>query len=90
MMSSKPAVLSGGPNGVSAGAFLEFEKPLLRIQHDIEEMEREQGDTGRDLSDDIRQQRTRFKTTLKRLYGTLTPWETVLVARHPKRPLVTD
>ncbi len=90
MMSSKPAVLSGGPNGVSAGAFLEFEKPLVRIQHDIEEMEREQGDTGRDLSDDIRQQRTRFKTTLKRLYGTLTPWETVLVARHPKRPLVTD
>ncbi len=70
--------------------FLEFEKPLQRIQHDIDEMEREQSVNGRNLVSDIKQQRTRYKTTLKRLYTSLTPWETVLVARHPKRPLSTD
>lgn len=75
---------------VGLGEFLEFEKPLLRIHHDIEEMEREQRDTGHDLSADIEQQRERFASTMKRLYGNLSPWETVLVARHPKRPLSTD
>ncbi|MBI4717197.1 MAG: acetyl-CoA carboxylase carboxyltransferase subunit alpha [Planctomycetes bacterium] len=69
---------------------LEFEKPLLRIQHDVEEMEREQRETGRDLSAEVRQQRARLTATLKRLYASLTPWETVLVARHPKRPQTTD
>lgn len=72
------------------GPFMEFEKPLQRIQHDIDEMEREQSENGRNLVSDIKQQRTRYKTTLKRLYTSLTPWETVLVARHPKRPLSTD
>ena len=69
---------------------LEFEKPLRRIQYDIEEMQREQREVGRDLSADIRQQRARFKSTMRRLYTGLTPWETVLVARHPNRPLSTD
>ncbi len=89
-MSSEPAVASAGVAAASVGGYLEFEKPLLRIQHDIGEMEREQAETGRDLAKDIRQQRSRYKATLRRLYNTLTPWETVLVARHPKRPLTTD
>lgn len=82
-----PANGNGG-NGI--GAYLEFEKPLQRIQIDIEEMERDQRDTGRDHSTDIVQQKLRFKNTIKRLYANLTPWETVLVARHAKRPLSTD
>ena len=90
IMSSEPTVMSAGAAAASVGGFLEFEKPLLRIQHDIEEMEREQCGSGRELSADIRQQRTRLRTTMKRLYRNLTPWETVLVARHPKRPLSTD
>ena len=77
--------VAGGPN-----AMLEFEKPLQRIQYDIDEMEREQRESGRNLTADIKQQRARYKTTLKRLYSSLTTWETVLVARHPKRPLSTD
>ena len=42
---------------VRLGDFLEFEKPLLRIHHDIEEMQREHRNTGHDLSTDIEQQR---------------------------------
>ena len=89
-MSSEPAILSASAAAASVGGLLEFEKPLVRIHHDIEEMEREQRETGRDLSADIRQQRARLRTTTRRLYNSLTPWETVLVARHPKRPLSTD
>ena len=89
-MSSEPTTTSGGAAVSGMAGLLEFEKPLRRIHIDIEEMEREQSETGRDLASEIKQQRTRLKTTMKRLYGALTPWETVLVARHPKRPLSTD
>ena len=81
---------SDGMAAASGSGLLEFEKPLLRIQHDLEELEREQRENGRDHAADIKQQRARFKTTLKRLYANLTPWDTVLVARHAKRPLSTD
>lgn len=70
--------------------YLEFEKPLARIENDIAELEREDHETNRNLASDIKQQRTRYRTTLRRLYTNLTPWETVLVARHPQRPLTTD
>ncbi len=70
--------------------YLDFEKPLVRIENDIAEMEREQVETNRNLTSDIKQQRSRYKTTLRRMYTHLTPWETVLVARHPHRPLTTD
>lgn len=84
-MSSEPTT-----RPVRGAGYLEFEKPLIRIQHDIEEMEREQRETHHDLSTDIKQQQARLKATTKRLYSHLTPWETVLVARHPDRPLSTD
>ncbi|HNQ23160.1 MAG TPA: acetyl-CoA carboxylase carboxyltransferase subunit alpha [Phycisphaerae bacterium] len=89
-MSSEPNSTPGAAAAASVGGFLDFEKPLLRIQQDIEELEREQAETGRDLNEEIKQQRTRLKSTLRRLYSSLTPWETVQVARHPKRPLSTD
>ncbi|MGB0716071.1 MAG: acetyl-CoA carboxylase carboxyltransferase subunit alpha [Phycisphaerae bacterium] len=89
-MKSSTRVASANVAAASAKEYLEFEKPLLRIQHDIEEMEREQADRQCDLSSDIQQQQDRFQTTMKRLYSNLTPWETVLVARHPKRPQTND
>ena len=89
-MKSGPVTGTGDTAVASGVECLEFEKPLLRIQNDIAEMEQEQRETSRDLTTDIKQQRSRFKTTLKRLYAGLTPWETVLVARHPKRPQSTD
>jgi len=85
---AEAAVLPSGSNG--PGGFLDFEKPLQRIQQDIEALEREQAVAGRDFSPDIKQQRARFRSTMRRLYAHLTPWETVLVARHPKRPHSSD
>ncbi|MFQ5462862.1 MAG: acetyl-CoA carboxylase carboxyltransferase subunit alpha [Phycisphaerae bacterium] len=89
-MSSGSDTASGEITATNTNDFLEFEKPLLRIRHDIEEMEREHAEGLRDLTKDIKQQRARFQSTMRRLYSSLTPWETVLVARHPKRPQSTD
>ena len=84
-----PPLIPEGVGGASNG-YLEFERPLLRVQQDIEQLEKEQAATGRDLSAEIRQQKTRLRARMKRLYSSLTAWETVLVARHPQRPLITD
>jgi len=84
------ALLSISPDAASGVGFLDFEKSLARIQHDIEQMELEQRETGRDLSADIEQQRRRLHKKMKNLYRALTPWELVQVARHPKRPLTPD
>ncbi len=70
--------------------YLEFEQPLSRIENDIALLKVEKEETGRDLTAEIAQQESRYQARLKRLYQHLTPWETVLVARHPQRPLITD
>ncbi len=88
-MSTEP-ILSANSAIANLGGLLEFEKPLTSIQLDIDDMERQQRETGLDLAANIRQQRSKLKSKLKQLYGSLTPWETVLVARHPKRPLFPD
>src|SRR5512145_3289743 len=90
VITTEPASSSAANAAASAGAFLEFEKPLVRIQQEIDELARLQEETGRDLSNEMKQLRTNLKATLKRIYANLTPWETVQVARHAKRPLTTD
>jgi acetyl-CoA carboxylase carboxyl transferase subunit alpha len=82
--------ITSGAAVASGSGLLEFEKPLLQIQQTIDEFERTQRADSKDLSSELRQQRARYKSTLRRLYTSLTPWEAVLVARHPKRPLATD
>lgn len=70
--------------------YLEFETPLLRAYKEVTALEANQRESKRDVSADVKQLRTRLKNMTKRMYSHLTAWETVLVARHPQRPLVTD
>lgn len=69
---------------------LDFEKPLVRIEREISELEAKQSQTGRDLTAELRELRVLLANLTKRTYARLTPWETVLVARHPKRPVLQD
>ncbi len=72
------------------GVMLEFEKPLLRIEREIAEMEAVQNSTHRDLSAELKELRSTLENMMRRTYAKLTPWETVLVARHPRRPGIRD
>src|SRR5438046_918071 len=71
-------------------AYLEFERPLERIERQIEELEASQTVTGRDHSSMIRTVRAELLAARRKLYSKLDAWETVQMARHPKRPLVPD
>jgi acetyl-CoA carboxylase carboxyl transferase subunit alpha len=74
-----------GPNGC-----LEFERPIARIEQQIAELTASQATTGRDCSKEIHELREALVALTKKTYANLTPWETVLVARHPRRPHSTD
>jgi acetyl-CoA carboxylase carboxyl transferase subunit alpha len=82
--------------GVSASTsnapvfLLDFEKPLAKMEREIQQLEASQAQTGRNYSEVIASIRTELENALRTTYGNLTPWETVMVARHPKRPLLRD
>jgi acetyl-CoA carboxylase carboxyl transferase subunit alpha len=69
---------------------LEFEKPLAKLEQQIHELEAMQVSKGMDYSKEIRQLRTNYTSLLRKTYESLTPWETVQVARHPQRPQFKD
>lgn len=84
------STINEGSSGLNGGGYLEFERPLARIEKQIEELEATQAATGRDMSDMIRTVRSELLTAKRRLYTELSAWETVQIARHPKRPLTPD
>ena len=77
-------------NGTENGYQLPFEKPLLRLQRQIEELEAAQVEGERDYTTEIRHLRTQYVSILRKTYQNLSAWETVQVARHPARPLAGD
>ena len=85
-MSQTPS--AAGSNGFAPA--LDFEKPLAKMEQEIQRLEAIQAESGRDYSDVIRNIRQQLETALKQAYENLTPWENVLVARHPRRPLLRD
>jgi acetyl-CoA carboxylase carboxyl transferase subunit alpha len=84
-MSTASSAASGGYHHL-----LEFEKPIAKMEQEIERLEASQAETGRDYSDEIRGIREQLGKALIKAYENLTPWETVQVARHPRRPLLRD
>ncbi|NLX14045.1 MAG: acetyl-CoA carboxylase carboxyltransferase subunit alpha [Phycisphaerales bacterium] len=87
-MSIEPEIRPAPPTGLDIT--LEFERPLARIEREIAELEAAQDEGKRDLSSDIRELRNTLESLTRRTYAKLTPWETVLVARHPRRPVLQD
>jgi len=81
---------SAAPRKFGGNTFLEFEKPLARIEQQIQRLEDNQQQTGRDYSAEIRKLRNNLTALMRKTYANLTAWETVQVARHPDRPQATD
>lgn len=69
---------------------LDFEAPIIELEKKIAELESFSSLAEVDLSEEIKKLRTRADKLKKDIYKNLTPWQRVLLARHPKRPLVTD
>ena len=67
---------------------LEFEEPIAALLKEIDELAALPQTDGRDRQ--IETLRRRIETARADLYAGLTPWQRVLVARHPERPSLED
>jgi acetyl-CoA carboxylase carboxyl transferase subunit alpha len=66
--------------------YLEFEKPIAELEGKMEEL-RHLSDVGDiKIADEVSKLQTRIDRQLRQIYGKLTPWQKVTVARHPSRP----
>src|SRR5215210_4891482 len=68
---------------------LAFEQPIYKLEERIAALEKTEPMTA-ELRDEIRGLRRELAETIRNVYGKLDPWETVQVARHPDRPMLTD
>ena len=69
--------------------YLPFEQPIADLETKIDELEKEQ-DESADAVELIRQKRIELSRVTDEIYSQLTPWQTVLVARHKNRPHTID
>ena len=69
---------------------LEFEKPLKNIEDKIESLRKTAINTGVDVSDGILNLQEDLRQQKKNIYGNLSRWQRVQLARHPNRPHAID
>ncbi len=77
-------------NNISQADYLAFEDQIAEIDRQISELTKLSSAKGIDYSAEIRALQKEQVTQLKRIYSNLSAWQTVQVARHPKRPLLDD
>src|SRR5438874_2523415 len=66
--------------------FLEFERPIAELEGKIEELRHLSADTGLNIAEEVGRLEAQAGRLLRQSYARLTPWQKVLVARHPDRP----
>ncbi len=69
---------------------LEFEKPLLELEKQIEDLHRLGEERQIDVAEEARLLQVRLNTLREQIYRNLTPMQRVQVARHPRRPYTLD
>jgi acetyl-CoA carboxylase carboxyl transferase subunit alpha len=70
--------------------FLDFERPIAELETKIEEL-RHLSTTGElNIADEVGRLESTAARLLRQTYARLTPWQKVLVARHPERPHAVD
>jgi acetyl-CoA carboxylase carboxyl transferase subunit alpha len=69
---------------------LEFEKPLLELERQIEDLKRVGEERGIDVTSEVDGLQRKLEQRRAEIYQQLTPIQRVLVARHPRRPYTLD
>ena len=69
---------------------LEFEQPLKDIEDRIENLKLSSLNTGVDVSTTLQKMKYELSEKRKEIYKSLSRWERVQLARHPKRPYSMD
>jgi len=70
--------------------FLDFEQQIAELENKIEELRRLSDTGGVNIADEVSKLQLKADRLLRSTYQSLTPWQKVLVARHPERPHFRD
>ncbi len=69
---------------------LEFEKPIVELERELDRLRPRASSGGPDVSAQIQALEHELRETKKRIYSDLSPWERVQIARHTERPFMLD
>ncbi len=70
--------------------FLDFEKPIAELEGKIEELRHLAGGGEVNIADEVGKLQGKAEKLLQQTYAKLSPWQKILVARHPERPHSVD
>ncbi|MFT6287988.1 MAG: acetyl-CoA carboxylase carboxyl transferase subunit alpha [Alcanivorax sp.] len=70
--------------------FLDFEQPIAELEVKIEELQLVGSDADINISEEIETLRGKSTKLTEKIYGNLSAWDIVRVARHPQRPYTLD
>ena len=70
--------------------FLDFERPIAELEGKIEELRHLSTESGLNIAEEVARLEAQVNRALGQSYARLTPWQKVLVARHPERPHCLD
>lgn len=69
---------------------LDFERPVAELEERIAEIKRRTAEEGVDRSEEIANLEAHVQRLMDQIYSQLSPWDRVLIARHPDRPYTLD
>ena len=70
--------------------FLDFEKPVAELEGQIEALRHLSTGGDINIADEVGRLAAKAERQLRQIYGRLTPWQKVQIARHPERPHLSD
>src|SRR6478752_7052430 len=69
---------------------LDFEKPILELQHRLQELKSHSAKHDIDFETEVDSMEARIRETRRDIYDNLTAWQRVQIARHVQRPFALD
>jgi len=69
---------------------LDFERPIFDLERRLEDLKNHSDKHDVDLDPAIKELETKLRETRRRIYGNLTAWQRVQIARHAQRPFALD
>ena len=69
---------------------MKFEEEINALENKIADLANKGKSATQAQQDELKSLKRKLKSTTKKVYSKLTPWDTVQIARHPQRPLLRD
>ena len=74
----------------NSGFYLDFERDLVALQKQIDELKEQAKTNGLNVDEPVRKLEAQAAKKRREIYANLSPWQQVQISRHPNRPYALD